>query len=77
MPEPIENIVAAEELSQLNFSLSRLTSIHREIIIRFYLQEQSVSQIAKELGIPAGTVKRRLFDAKQNLKCFCPMSERI
>lgn len=68
MPEPIENIVAAEDLSQLNFSLSRLASIHREIIIRFYLQEQPVSQIAKELGIPAGTVKRRLFDAKKNLK---------
>lgn len=68
IPEPIESIVAAEELSRLNFSLSRLASIHREIVIRFYLQEQSVSQIAGELGIPAGTVKRRLFDAKKNLK---------
>ena len=68
IPKPIESIVAAEELSQLNFSLSRLASIHREIIILFYLQEQSVSQIAKELDIPPGTVKRRLFDAKKNLK---------
>ena len=68
MPQPIESIIAAEDISQLNFSLSRLASIHREIIVRFYLKEQTVRQIADELGIPEGTVKRRLFDAKKNLK---------
>ena len=68
IPQPIESIIAAEDISQLNFSLSRLASIHREIIIRFYLKEQTVRQIADELGIPEGTVKRRLFDAKKNLK---------
>lgn len=67
-PLPIESIIDAEDISQLNFSLSRLASIHREVIIRFYLKEQSVSQIAEELDIPAGTVKSRLFDAKKNLK---------
>ncbi|MBQ4166251.1 MAG: sigma-70 family RNA polymerase sigma factor, partial [Oscillospiraceae bacterium] len=68
MPQPIESVIAAEDISQLNFSLSRLASIHREIIIRFYLKEQTVRQIANELSIPEGTVKRRLFDAKKNLK---------
>ena len=67
-PQPIESIIGAEDISQLNFSLSRLASIHREIIIRFYLKEQTVRQIANELGVPEGTVKRRLFDAKKNLK---------
>lgn len=68
MPQPIETLIAAEDISQLNFSLSRLASIHREIIIRFYLKEQSVRQIANDLAVPEGTVKRRLFDAKKNLK---------
>ena len=68
MPQPIESIIAAEDISQLNFSLSRLASIHREIIIRFYLKEQTGRQIADELGIPEGTVKSRLSDAKKNLK---------
>jgi len=68
IPQPIESIIAAEDISQLNFSLSRLASIHREIIIRFYLKEQTVRQIADELDIPEGTVKSRLFDAKKNLK---------
>ncbi len=68
MPQPIENIITTEDISQLNFSLSRLSTIYREILIRFYLKEQSVKQIANELDIPEGTVKRRLFDAKKNLK---------
>ena len=67
-PQPIENLIATEDISQLNFALSRLASIYREIIIRFYLKEQTVRQIANELDIPEGTVKRRLFDAKKNLK---------
>lgn len=68
IPQPIENLIAAEDISQLNFSLSRLAAIHREIIVRFYLKEQSIRQIADELAVPEGTVKRRLFDAKKNLK---------
>lgn len=67
-PEPLERLIDAEELSLLNYSLSRLTSMYREMMIRFYLKEQSVAQIARELSIPEGTVKRRLFDAKNTLK---------
>jgi len=66
--EPIENLIAEEEISKLNYSLSRLASIHREIVICYYLREQTIPQIAKTLGIPEGTVKRRLFDAKRELK---------
>ena len=68
MPQPIETMITTEDISQLNFSLSRLSTIYREILIRFYLKEQSIKQIAMELVIPEGTVKRRLFDAKKNLK---------
>ncbi len=66
--EPIDAIVEQEELSSLNYALSRLTAISREIMTRFYLKEQPVSRIAAELNIPVGTVKRRLFEARKNLK---------
>lgn len=66
--EPLERLIDAEELSLLNYTLSRLASMYREMIIRFYLKEQSIAQIAKELKVPEGTVKRRLFDAKNTLK---------
>ena len=65
---PIEKLIAEEDISALNYSLSRLASAYREILIRFYLREQSVNAIADDLGIPAGTVKSRLFDARKKLK---------
>lgn len=66
--DPDEELILEEEISQLNYCLSRLSSIYREIIIQFYLKKYSIPQIAKELNIPEGTVKRRLFDAKKNIK---------
>lgn len=68
MTQPVDSILEQEEIAELNFALSRLASIHREIIIHYYLKEHSVAQIAAELSIPEGTVKRRLFDAKKKLK---------
>lgn len=66
--QPIEKLIAEEDISALNYSLSRLASSYREIMIRFYLREQSVQSVADDLGIPVGTVKRRLFDARKQLK---------
>lgn len=65
---PDEELILEEEISELNFCLSRLGAIYREIIILFYLKKYSIPQIAKELNIPEGTVKRRLFDAKKNIR---------
>lgn len=66
--QPIDKIIDDEQISYLNYSLSRLASYQREMIIRFYLKEQSIKQISDELQIPIGTVKRRLFDAKKTVK---------
>lgn len=68
VPQPIEKLIAEEDISALNYSLSRLASSYREIMIRFYLRGQSVQSVADDLGIPVGTVKRRLFDARKQLK---------
>lgn len=65
---PIDKLIGEEELSELNYALSRLSHIRREILIRFYLKEQSIAEIADALELPIGTVKSRLFDAKKNLK---------
>ncbi len=65
---PVEKLITEEDISALNYSLSRLASVYREILIRFYLREQSVNDIASDLGIPVGTVKGRLFDARKKLK---------
>ena len=65
---PVDSLIADEDISELNYALSRLATLYREIVIRFYLKGQTVAQIAAEINCPVGTVKRRLFDAKQNIK---------
>ena len=64
----LDVIISDEDRTRLRFALSRLAASQREIMIRFYLKEESVAKIARELGIPAGTVKRRLYDARTSLK---------
>ncbi|MCL2404064.1 MAG: RNA polymerase sigma factor [Defluviitaleaceae bacterium] len=63
-----DSVLASEEIHELNYAISRLSAQHREIVIMFYLKEMKVSDIAGVLDIPAGTVKRRLFDARTNIK---------
>lgn len=66
--EAIEQIVLEEELSHMHAVIAHLSAIHREILVHYYLKGQSIHEIAKRLEIPEGTVKRRLFDAKQEAK---------
>ncbi|MBQ8508619.1 MAG: sigma-70 family RNA polymerase sigma factor [Clostridia bacterium] len=66
--DPLDGLISQEEVSALNFALSRLSRLHREIIIEYYLRELPIETIARRLDIPAGTVKRRLFDARENVK---------
>lgn len=63
-----EAMVAEEERRRLTSELSLLSRIQRECVILYYLQNRSVKEIARILGIPEGTVKTRLFDARKNVK---------
>jgi RNA polymerase sigma-70 factor, ECF subfamily len=49
------------ELAQ---SIDRLPEIQRVVITLFYLQEKSVDEVARMLGIPEGTVKSHLHRAR-------------
>ena len=61
--------LAAGELREVVHALiANLSRIHREAIELYYLQGYSVEEVAKFLDVPQGTVKRRLFDARQKLK---------
>uniref|UniRef100_UPI004055A821 RNA polymerase sigma factor n=1 Tax=Acetatifactor sp. TaxID=1872090 RepID=UPI004055A821 len=43
---PIDKLVKEEDVSALNYALSCLAGMRREIIIRYYLKEQSIAEIA-------------------------------
>ncbi len=56
------------ELEQLEGALARLPAIERDVLTLFYLEDLSLSDIAETLGVPAGTVKSRLFRARRMLR---------
>jgi RNA polymerase sigma-70 factor (ECF subfamily) len=49
-------------------ALQDLDSDHRSVVILHFFEDQSISQIAKILEIPPGTVKSRIFSAKNKLR---------
>lgn len=63
-----DELIRTDEIKALNYSISKLSRLHREMIIDYYLRGHTVSEIAKIQGVPESTVKRRLFDAKENVK---------
>ena len=63
-----EEYFTSEEASKVRKELNHLGFITREVLIRFYFGNQSVSDIAEGLGIPEGTVKSRLFAGRSQMK---------
>jgi len=56
-------------------ALNQLPTGCRAILTLRYLESFSVSEIAEALGIPPGTVKSRLYHARENLKQIWMRSE--
>jgi RNA polymerase sigma-70 factor, ECF subfamily len=62
-----ETLVAAERSALLRRCLAQLSPEHREIIDLVYYHERSIEEAAAILGIPAGTIKTRMFYARRRL----------
>jgi len=63
-----EEYVKGEQLQEMRRELALIAAEYREILVAFYIQDESVSTIAKRLSIPEGTVKTKLFKGRQKLK---------
>lgn len=63
-----EEYFASEEASKVRKELNHLSFITRDVMIRFYYGNQSVADIAAELGVPEGTVKSRLSAGRTQMK---------
>ena len=48
--------------------LQSLDLAHRQVVILRYIDDLGINEIAEVLGIPAGTVKSRLFNAHRQLR---------
>lgn len=58
----------ADDKRRMYEALAFTHSEYRTILVAHYFQEKSVSTIARELGLPLGTVKTRLIRSRRELK---------
>ena len=63
-----ENEALKDELANMRRRISELSKVQREIIIAYYLENLSVSDIAFKFSINKSAVKWHLFDARNKVK---------
>ncbi len=65
----VADLVAAAEVRHAVWSaIADLSPLQREAIILHHMRGYGVGEMARLLGVPVGTVKRRLHDARHRLK---------
>jgi RNA polymerase sigma-70 factor, ECF subfamily len=71
MPDPAvtaeDSLQASERNTLVRQCLERLSPAHREIVDLVYYHEKSVDEVAAIVGVPAATVKTRMFYARKRL----------
>jgi len=59
---------ATSDVMDLAAVIPRVSAEQREVVHLFYGEDLSVEEIGRVLGVPAGTVKSRLYHARESLK---------
>jgi RNA polymerase sigma-70 factor, ECF subfamily len=71
LPDPAitaeESLEASERNALVRRCLGRLSPAHREVIDLVYYHEKSVDEVAAIVGVPAATVKTRMFYSRKRL----------
>lgn len=64
----VSDLIQEEDIAAIRREMAFILSEYRNVLMMYYVQNRRVCDIAKNLGIPEGTVKTRLFRARQKLK---------
>ncbi|MEU3460920.1 sigma-70 family RNA polymerase sigma factor [Streptomyces sp. NPDC006733] len=73
-PAPLDLLPAQDELDNvlrlmtITDAMTDLSDAHRQVLAETYLRGRSVEDAAAVLGVPAGTVRSRIFYALRSLK---------
>jgi RNA polymerase sigma-70 factor (ECF subfamily) len=65
---PEEEMVRRERAVSIDEAIVSLPDKYRRVIVARHMEEKSYEEIADELGLPVGTVKARIFRARELLK---------
>jgi RNA polymerase sigma-70 factor (ECF subfamily) len=71
-PSLEEMLEAAETKGEILAALERLSPDQRAAVVMRYYFDWSDAEVARRLEIPAGTVRRRLHDARRRLRQLLP-----
>ena len=66
--DPADAVGSSDEIVRLQSEIAYLSKLQRKIVIAYYFENKKQSEIARDLGIPLGTIKWHLFEAKKELK---------
>lgn len=64
----LEKISATEEAESVRKEVAYLAKIYREVIVRHYMDGESIAAISSALNIPEGTIKRRLNTGRSQIR---------
>lgn len=64
----LENVIRQEDLGRLRDSVAGLPEKQRQVVLLYYAGELTIEEIARILHVPKGTVKSRLYHAKEQLR---------
>ena len=59
---------SAEDAEKLHKALNKIQPYHREVLTLYFLEQMTYEQIAEVVGCNIGTVRSRIFYAKQSLR---------
>ncbi|MFH2068623.1 MAG: RNA polymerase sigma factor [Candidatus Omnitrophota bacterium] len=68
LPSGAESFAKTEKGEKIRACIARLPALFQEVIVLRYLEELSYREIAKKLKVNEGTIKSRLFKAKNLLR---------
>ncbi|RKI41100.1 RNA polymerase sigma factor [bacterium D16-51] len=70
-----EEVLAKERASEVQRAVRQLDDKHRLPVYLYYMEELPLQEIASVLKIPKGTVKSRLYQARESLRNMLEVDE--
>lgn len=63
----VKELVGRAGLDTVHKALASISPILREVVVRHYFKDESVATMATSLGVSEGTIKSRLYNAREVL----------
>jgi len=69
-----DGLIAEEERALLRRELALMSKDYRTILCAYYFENRSISSISSDTGLPPGTIKRKLYESRQQIREGMKMS---